>query len=109
MNRTISETDLKTLLDARTEVEIVDVRRRNDYDADTVKLPGACWRDPERLAEWSGQLPLDRHVVLYCVRGGAVSNAVVDALRAKGIKARFIEGGIEAWKRAGRETVGKDQ
>lgn len=46
-------------------------------------------------------MPKDQEVVLYCMRGGAVSNEVVDALQAKGIKARFIEGGIYAWKEAG--------
>jgi rhodanese-related sulfurtransferase len=39
------------------------------------------------------------------VRGGSVSNAVVDALQAKGLKARFIEGGLEAWKATGGTTV----
>jgi len=32
---------------------------------------------------------------------------VVDQLKVKGVKARFIEGGIEAWKQAGGETVPK--
>ena len=46
-------------------------------------------------------------MVLYCVRGGSVSNTVVDALQAKGVRARFIEGGIEGWKAAGGDTVNK--
>lgn len=45
--------------------------------------------------------------MLYCVRGGSVSNSVVDALQAKGLNACFIEGGIEGWKAAGGETVNK--
>jgi rhodanese-related sulfurtransferase len=32
---------------------------------------------------------------------------VVDQLQAKGVKARFIEGGLEAWKQAGGETTSK--
>jgi len=45
--------------------------------------------------------------VLYCVRGGSVSNSVLDNLRAKQINARFIEGGIVAWKEAGGTVVAK--
>jgi rhodanese-related sulfurtransferase len=41
------------------------------------------------------------------VRGGAVSNTVVDALQAKGLQARYIDGGIEGWKAAGGKVVAK--
>ena len=37
---------------------------------------------------------------------GSVSSSAVDARQAKGVKARFIEGGIEGWKAAGGEVVG---
>jgi rhodanese-related sulfurtransferase len=33
-----------------------------------------------------------------------VSNSVLDHLLGQGLKARFIEGGIEAWKAAGGAT-----
>jgi len=46
-------------------------------------------------------------VVIYCVRGGSVSNAVVDRLQAAGVKARFVEGGLEAYKAAGGKVVAK--
>jgi len=45
--------------------------------------------------------------VVYCVRGGEVSNSVVDRLHAAGVKARFIEGGIEAYKAAGGKIAAK--
>jgi rhodanese-related sulfurtransferase len=106
MNRTIKPDELKPLVE-RGDVLLLDVRRQADYDSSNVKLPTAQWRNPEQLAEWSAALPKDRDVVLYCVRGGAVSNAVVDHLHAHGIKARFIEGGIEAWKQAGGATAAK--
>lgn len=106
MNRTITPADLKPLVEKRS-VTVLDVRRKNDLDADTVRLPGAEWKNPEQLAEWSRDLPSDREVVVYCVRGGSVSNSVVDQLQAQGIKARFIEGGIEAWKNASGATVAK--
>ena len=106
MSRTIAPNDLKPLVENKS-VTVLDVRRQNDFDADRVTLPGAQWKNPEQLAEWSKSLPKDREVVIYCARGGSVSNSVLDQLRAQGVKARFIEGGIEAWKQAGGATVGK--
>lgn len=106
MSRTISPNDLKAVV-GKQSATIVDVRRKNDLDADTVKLPGAQWMSPEQVGEWGKTLPKDRDVVIYCVRGGSVSNSVVDALQAQGVKARFIEGGIEAWKAAGGATIPK--
>jgi rhodanese-related sulfurtransferase len=107
MNRTITPSELKLLLENRKTILLLDVRRRVDYDADGQKIPGAAWLDPERLTQWSTALPLDREIVIYCARGGSVSKSVVDQLKVKGVKARFIEGGIEAWKQAGGETVPK--
>lgn len=105
MNRTILAEDLKQLISQRRNILVLDVRRKNDFQTDGQKIPGAAWLDPEKLAQWSTALPLDRDIVIYCVRGGSVSNLVVDQLQAKGVKARFIEGGIEAWKKAGGEMI----
>ena len=100
MSRTITPNDLKPLVE-KNAVTVLDVRRQNDYDADKMKLPGAEWKNPEQIADWSAKLPKEREIVIYCARGGSVSNSVLDALLGKGFKARFIEGGIEAWKGAG--------
>jgi rhodanese-related sulfurtransferase len=104
MERTIKAQDLQANLN---NVTVIDVRRKADLDADSAKLPGATWYDPEQIEIWSAQLPEDKEVVLYCVRGGGVSNGVLDNLRSKGIAARFIEGGIVAWKEAGGTVVPK--
>ena len=104
MERTIKPQDLKATLD---DVTLIDVRRKSDLDNDTSKLPGATWHDPEQIETWAAQLPKEKEVVLYCVRGGSVSNGVLDNLRGKGINARFIEGGIVGWKEAGGEVVTK--
>jgi rhodanese-related sulfurtransferase len=105
MNRTISVQELKTLLETGKDVTLLDVRRKADYDAKTI--PNAAWRDPENTDAWSGDLPQDGEVVIYCARGGSVSNAVLDRLLEKKIRARFIEGGIAAWKESGGRTAEK--
>lgn len=96
MERTIKPQDL--ILAGK---HLIDVRRVADRDASAEQLPGATWHNPEMLADWAATLPKDKEIVLYCVRGGSVSNGVVDALQAQGLNARFIEGGIEGWKAAG--------
>jgi len=86
---------------------VFDVRREADYAASNETLPGAMWKNPEKIDAWIGALPLTQDVVIYCVRGGGVSNSVVDRLHAAGVKARFIEGGIEAYKAAGGKVIAK--
>lgn len=86
---------------------IFDVRREADYAASNETLPGALWKNPDKIDAWIGALPLTQDVVIYCVRGGTVSNTVVDRLQAAGVKARFIEGGIEAYKAAGGKIARK--
>ncbi|MBZ0068021.1 MAG: rhodanese [Thiobacillus sp.] len=86
---------------------VFDVRREADYAASSEIIPGALWKNPEKIDAWIGALPRTMDVVVYCVRGGSVSNSVVDRLQAEGVKARFIEGGIEAWKAAGGKPATK--
>ena len=104
MNRTIKPEQLKTQISGKI---ILDVRRESDLATSTEQLANAQWKNPEHIATWADKLPKDKEIVLYCVRGGSVSNSVVDALQAKGLKACFIEGGIEGWKAAGGAVIAK--
>ena len=106
MERTIKPETLKPLLE-KAAIQLLDVRRKNDLETDKQQLPGATWCDPEKMAEWSKTIHKDKPIVIYCVRGGSVSNSVVDHLHQQGIDARFIEGGIEGWKTAGGKTIVK--
>ncbi len=104
MERLIKPEDLKA---APAGGLILDVRREADYAASGEALAGSTWKNPEAVDQWLAEVPKDRDVVIYCVRGGAVSNALVDKLQGAGVSARFIEGGIEGWKAAGGEVVAK--
>src|SRR5512139_145429 len=86
---------------------VFDVRREADYAASNEIIPGALWKNPDKIDAWIGAVPRTLDVVIYCARGGAVSNSVVDRLQAAGVKARFIEGGFEAWKAAGGKVAVK--
>jgi superoxide dismutase, Fe-Mn family len=88
-------------------MRVLDVRRAGVFEAATAMLPEAVWHDPAAVAQWAGQLPADRPVLVYCVYGHEVGRATAMRLQALGVNARFLVGGIDAWQRAGRPTVAK--
>jgi rhodanese-related sulfurtransferase len=109
MKKSLTPAELRQRLAQASAPAILDVRRKADFDADTHMLPNALWCDPEQLEQWSATLPKGSDVVVYCVRGGAVSNEVIDHLRANSHTAHFIEGGINAWKESGGRVTDKSQ
>jgi Fe-Mn family superoxide dismutase len=52
-------------------------------------------------------LPQGKPVIVYCVYGHEVGRATAMRLRAAGVDARFLQGGIDAWKAAGRPLASK--
>jgi Fe-Mn family superoxide dismutase len=81
---------------------LLDVRRAGVYAASPHVLPGAAWRDPAHVADWAGDLPPGQPVVVYCVYGHEVGRTTALRLRAAGVDARYLAGGIDAWAAAGR-------
>jgi rhodanese-related sulfurtransferase len=72
-------------------------------------IPSALWMDPNLVAQWTDELPKDKKVIVYCVRGGSVSNAVLDHLLARNMKACYIRGGMTAWKEQGGTLMSKGE
>ena len=87
--------------------EVLDVRRSAVFDAAATVIPGARWRDPATVAHWAAELPTDQPVVVYCVYGHEVGRATAMRLRAAGLNARFLQGGIDGWQAAGRPLQAK--
>ena len=98
MSDSITPDELQSLLGSNNPPEIIDVRRIPDRAGDPTGIPGAEWKDPEKVAEWGKSLGKSE-VVVYCVRGGSVSRTVQVRLRELGVSVNIIEGGLEAWKR----------
>lgn len=96
MAETITAQELKNLLEA-TEITLLDVRRKTDQEASPQGIPGALWKDPEQVGVWSADLPQDKPVVIYCVRGGSVSTSVQASLKARDFDVKFVDGGLVAW------------
>lgn len=86
---------------------LIDVRRRPVFEADSWRIAGAGWRDHRAAASWGPALPSGPPPVLYCVHGHNVSQGAVAQLRALGIAARYLEGGIEAYRALGGTVVAK--
>jgi superoxide dismutase, Fe-Mn family len=84
----------------------IDVRRKGAFEAAPDAIEGAVWRDPERVDEWGHEFA-GKDVVLYCVYGHEVGQSTAARLRDGGVSARFLAGGIEQWKAAGRPVRAK--
>lgn len=80
---------------------IIDVRRPDAYDSDDALIAGAIRRVPDAVAEWRHELPAGRPVVVYCVHGREVSQGAAAALRAAGVDAAYLAGGIAQWRELG--------
>lgn len=86
---------------------VLDVRRAGVFEQADALIPGSEWRDPAHVSAWCAQLPTDKPVVVYCVYGHEVSRSAAMRLRAAGVDARFLRGGIDGWKSAGRPLATK--
>lgn len=103
----ISPPDLWSLIGTARAPLILDVRRREVYEAAAGLLPTAIWQQPESHAEWTPTVPADRPVVLACRYGHNLSQMVAADLRQRGIAAQVLEGGYHAWAEAGLSLVAK--
>ena len=88
--------------DELATAQVLDVRRAGMFDKAETLIAGASWRDPAAVAAWARDVPRDKEIVVYCVYGHEVGRATALQLRAQGVNARFLRGGIDAWQAAGR-------
>jgi thiosulfate sulfurtransferase len=108
MSESIEAGDLKQLLATGGGVVVVDIRRAADFEADPVMIPGARRGAPDAVETWAASLPAGAEIVVYCARGGSVSQSVTPQLRALGLQARYVAGGLAAWKENGGSVVEAD-
>lgn len=93
--------ELKVLISSDRKPALFDVRRKADFDAAPKKIESAVRLDPEKIDEWIDQVPQDRPVVVYCVKGGSVSQGIADRLQQRHPDVKFLQGGIKAWAELG--------
>jgi rhodanese-related sulfurtransferase len=93
----ISQQDLYARLGSAASPIIIDVRRAADFSTAESLVSSAFHRSPEEVERWRHDLPSGRPIVAYCVRGHQVSQGVTAALRAAGVDAVYLDGGITGW------------
>jgi rhodanese-related sulfurtransferase len=91
---------LHETLGTRDAPLLLDVRREAAYAADDKLIAGAL-----RAADVAAITAEARPIVVYCVRGHEVGRDAAARLRAQGMNARYLEGGIEAWVAARLPTI----
>src|SRR5918911_297633 len=96
----ISVSELKAQLGSDDPQIVIDVRREPAFASAGEMIRGALRRNPEQVNAWAKTLPRATAVVVYCVHGHEVSQGAGKALNESGISARYLEGGLEAWKAA---------
>ena len=80
----------------------IDVRRAEDFAAAGDMLAGATWHDPAQVDQWSLEIDATKPVFVYCLKGLDIGRSTALSLRARGFDVRYLTGGIEAWKAAGK-------
>jgi rhodanese-related sulfurtransferase len=98
----ISAASLRQSLASGRPPLVIDVRKQPSFLDAPDLIRGALRRDPSRVADWAKSLPAEADVVVYCVHGHEVSQNA-----AKALGARYLEGGIEAWRSSGGDLFAK--
>lgn len=104
MNKSLSPEDVTGLLDSGAGVTLLDVRRKEDFDKAPQTIANAEWKNPAEIDQWLPAIPEEQEVIVYCVRGGSVSQSVQQRLSENGIKAKYVSGGLEAMVKQGDQT-----
>lgn len=107
MDVAISPLSLKAAMASGSPPLLVDVRRAPVFAEASDFISGALRRSPEEVAVWASHLPRSSNVVVYCVHGHQVSQGAARALHERGIRARYLDHGIEGWREAGGALMAK--
>jgi rhodanese-related sulfurtransferase len=96
----ISTTELSASLRIFPPPTLVDVRSDDAFAQEARLIPTAFRRGPEAQT-WADRLEPWRPVVAYCAHGRELSRNAAAELAQRGFVARYLEGGLEAWRAAG--------
>lgn len=107
MDASLEVTELAAARHSSEPPLLIDVRREAAYRSDTALIAGALRRDPEDIGTWGAELAPGTAVVVYCAHGHEVSRDAARTLAARGLAARYLGGGIAAWKAAGGPLLTK--
>jgi rhodanese-related sulfurtransferase len=90
-------------LEAGEDIYLLDVRNPDELEEHGM-IAGAINIPIDQLQARLSEVPRDKEIVTYCMRGGRASTAA-DILREAGYTEPIEFGGITAWKEAGKPVV----
>lgn len=95
--KTINVQELKELIDAKADFQLVDVRELNEYE--NANLDGLLISLSEIPARYE-EIAKDKQVVIHCRSGVRSANAIAYLEQNFGYENLYnLEGGILAWAR----------
>jgi len=95
--------DARTVSERLEELQLVDVRQANEWEAG--RIVAALHIPEDDLADRMSELDPARPVVTVC-RAGSRSDDAAEYLRGEGFDASSLDGGLLAWKWAGLPLTG---
>jgi rhodanese-related sulfurtransferase len=92
----ITATELKARLDKGDDLQIIDVREPNEYEA--ARLEGSKLIPLAQVVNRKDEIDESRETVVHCKLGGRSAKAI-EALQRAGFAGRLLnlKGGITAW------------
>lgn len=101
--------DVAALLEDGSEVVVLDVRTPGEFDAIHIAKARNIDVDGQDFRENVANLDRDKTYVVHCAAGipGGRSERAVEIMDELGFEnVQHLDGGINAWKAAGKEVVG---
>ena len=105
----ISTDELSERMARGEAVRVFDVRRPQALEPTSRFVAGSRWRDHMKTADWAGTIDDQSLVVVNCMHGHNVSQIAGAQLRQRGIRARVLAGGVDAWLQQGLSSVGQNE
>ena len=99
----IDADELHSLLEAKKDILVLDVRQPLDLLAHSEIIPGARRLPPKDVMEQAALLPKDKDSVLYCTCVSEKTSRMIlkQALALQFTRVKFLKGGLAGWKAKG--------
>lgn len=101
---TIDTLAARRLLDSDPTIAVIDARLADDAASVPVRLQGARRAPPDRIEAVAAGLARNSKAIVYCAWGFEIGGDCAARLRAHGIDAVAIAGGLGAWRADGLPT-----
>jgi rhodanese-related sulfurtransferase len=104
----ITVSQLSRLVGLPGAPNLIDVRTDEQFKGDPRLIPTAQRQDSRDMSRWAKQYA-GRSVIAICQQGVKFSQGAAAWLRHEGLDAQSLEGGFEAWKKAGEPLLRADK